>query len=197
MKEKVPAGWIKISDFEKLTGLSIKTITAAIKRGTIPPAYVDRVGTSATSPYYLHPLKASQAWAENINLSHPNSRVIHDKLSLYLNKGKTVKTKKVSKSAKAEMTYAEAQLMEQIAKAKLRELEYQEKEGTLIKKAVVFDNLFAFGQELRNALLAIPDRITDIVIAESNDRSKVYNNIYNAIADVLTKLTDIETITKL
>lgn len=196
MKEKAPKDWIKLSDFEKITGLSVKTITAAIRRGTIPPACVDRVGTSATSPYYLHPQKAAQAWSENLNVSHPNSRIIYEKLTDYLNKGKPKKDKIKSKSASAEMSYADAQLKEQIAKAKIRELELQEKEGSLIKRDAVYNELFAFGQNLRNSLLAIPDRIADIIIAESNDRTKVVNEMYDTISSELQKLSDLNITTK-
>ena len=48
MKKKAPKGWVKISDFEETTGISAKTITAAIKRGYIPDNFADVVGTSAT-----------------------------------------------------------------------------------------------------------------------------------------------------
>ena len=45
MKKRAPKGWVKISDFEESTGISAKTITAAIKRGYIPDNFADIVGT--------------------------------------------------------------------------------------------------------------------------------------------------------
>ena len=199
MRSKAPKGWIKISDFERLTGLSNKTITAAIKGGKIPASCVDRVGKYATSPYYLEPQKSAIAWRGNINANHPLSRPILDKLAKYIRRfdpaavsdnGK--QTKSTGKTSTEKMTLADAQLKERIAKAELAELELREKAGALVDKSRVYDQLFAAGQELRNALLAIPDRITDELIALSDNRTQVHNTIYNAIAAELEKLNDIQ-----
>ena len=62
-----------------------------------------------------------------------------------------------------------------------------------MQKDVVDSELFAAAQEIRNALLVIPDRIIDQVIAESDNRNKAHGIIYNAIADELEKLADIGT----
>ena len=197
MRKKAPKGWVKISDFEKLTGISNKTITAAIKRGAVPPTCVDRVGSTATAPYYLHPLKSAIAWRSTLNANHPLARPVRDALEKYIRK---VDPSAIEAEAeptedsgqKRKLTYAEAQLQEQVAKARLRELELEEKEGSLVQRAIVNDQLFAFGQELRNALLAIPDRVIDQIIAESGTRAKAHATLYEAIASELEKLTDID-----
>ena len=84
------------------------------------------------------------------------------------------------------MTYEDAQLQEKIAKARIAELELQEKEGALVSRERINAQLFAAGKELRDTLLAIPDRITDVVMAEDN-RAIIHNTIYDAIADALQK----------
>ena len=94
--------------------------------------------------------------------------------------------------ATATMTYEDAQLQEKIAKARIAELELQEKEGALVSRERINAQLFAAGKELRDTLLAIPDRITDVVMAEDN-RAIVHNTIYDAIADALQKLADFQT----
>ena len=90
------------------------------------------------------------------------------------------------------MTFAEAQRRKEVAKALTAELELKEKEGSLISKQKIDEQLFAFGKELRDALLAVPDRITDEVIAAVENRTKVNNIIYNAIAGALEKLADLD-----
>ena len=75
---------------------------------------------------------------------------------------------------------------------KIAELELQEKEGALVSRERINAQLFAAGKELRDTLLAIPDRITDVVMAEDN-RAIVHNTIYDAIADALQKLADFQT----
>lgn len=193
MKKRAPNGWVKISDFEKLTGISAKTVAAAIKRGYIPDNFADRVGKSATSPYYLNPQQAAVCWYKSLNAAHPAQRKVRESLAGYI---KTFDKSVIEPAAKSptdadKMTYEDAQLQEKIAKARIADLELQEKEGSLVSRDRVNDQLFAAGKELRDALLTIPDRITDLIMAEDN-RTMVYNTIYDAIAAELQKLSDIQ-----
>lgn len=196
MKKRVPKGWVKISDFEQLVGVSTKTVMSAIKRGYIPSNIAYVVGTSATAPYYLEPKQAAVSWYHSLNSGHPNQRKIRTALGEYI---KTFDASVVedipaceeNSEAAASMTYEEAQLREKVAKAKYAELELQEREGALVERVQVNEQLFAAGKELRDALLAIPDRITDIVMAADN-RTTVYNTIYDAIAAELQKLADFQ-----
>ena len=181
MKKRAPKGWVKISDFEESTGISAKTITAAIKRGYIPDNFADIVGTSATSPYYLNPQQAAVCWYKSLNSAHPNQRKVRNALAGYIKTfDKTViEPEPAAKAAAAPtMTYEDAQL--------------QEKEGALVSRERINAQLFAAGKELRDTLLAIPDRITDVVMAEDN-RAIIHNTIYDAIADALQKLADFQT----
>ncbi|WP_300726264.1 hypothetical protein [uncultured Rikenella sp.] len=195
MKKKAPKGWVKISDFEELTGISSKTIAAAIKRGYIPDQVADRVGTGATSPYLLDPQQAAKSWYSSLNAAHPASRKIRQTLADYIKTFDSAfiapEKKHVENPAALALTYEDAQLQEKIAKARLAELELAEKEGSLVAKATIDAELFAAAQEIRNALLVIPDRIVDQVIAEAANRNKAHSVIYNAIADELEKLADI------
>lgn len=72
--------------------------------------------------------------------------------------------------------------------AKIKELEFKEKEGSLLNKDEIFAQLFDFHQELRNSLLSIPDRITDTIIAYAHDRNRVHQLINESIAGELDKL---------
>ncbi len=195
MKKRAPKGWVKISDFEELTGISSKTIAAAIKRGHIPEQVAARVGTAATSPYYLDPHEAAKTWYCSMNAAHPTSRKIRLTLAGYIKTFDSAfiapEKKHVENPAALALTYEDAQLQEKIAKARLAELELAEKEGSLVAKATIDAELFAAAQEIRNALLVIPDRIVDQVIAEAANRNKAHSVIYNAIADELEKLADI------
>ena len=195
MKKRVPKGWVKISDFEQLVGVSTKTVMSAIKRGYIPSELADVVGTSATAPYYLDPKKAAVSWYHSLNSGHPNQRKVRIALGAYIRTFDAAVVEPAVPEAEAvappNMSYEEAQLREKVAKAKFAELELQEKEGALVERALVEAQLFAAGKELRDALLAIPDRIADIVMA-AGDRTTVYNTIYDAIAAELQKLADIQ-----
>lgn len=194
MRNKAPQGWIKISDFEELTGISAKTVAAAIKRGYIPENFAEVVGTSATSPYYLNPQQAAVCWYRSLNAAHPTQRKVRESLAGYIKTfDKTIiePLAKEATGATLKLTYEDAQLQEKIAKARIAELGLQEKEGSLVSRELVNDQLFAAGKELRDALLTIPNRITDLIMAEDN-RTKVFNTIYDAIAAELQKLSDLQ-----
>ena len=184
-----------LDEHEETTGISAKTITAAIKRGYIPDNFADAVGTSATSPYYLNPQQAAVCWYKSLNSAHPNQRKVRNALAGYIKTfdKAVIEPEPTAKAvATATMTYEDAQLQEKIAKARIAELELQEKEGALVSRERINAQLFAAGKELRDTLLAIPDRITDVVMAEDN-RAIVHNTIYDAIADALQKLADFQT----
>lgn len=194
MRKRAPKGWVKISDFEKLTGISAKTVAAAIKRCYIPANFADIVGVSATSPYYLNPQQAAVCWYKVLKAAHPAQRKVRESLAGYI---KTFDVSVIEPATKEKLadnpkiTYEQAQLQEKIAKARIAELELQEKEGSLVLRDRVNEQLFSAGKELRDALLTIPDRITDLIMAADN-RTMVHNTIYDAIAEELQKLADIQ-----
>lgn len=194
MKKKVPKGWIKVAEFAKLIGASQQVISTAIKRGSIPEACADRVGTGATSPYYIDPQPAAKNWYNCLNAANPLTRQLHEGLEKYIktfDRAAIAKEKKKKATESEGMSLSEAQRRREIAKALEAELDLKKKEGSLVEKAKVYDQLFAAGQQLRNALLSIPDRVIDEVVAVSNSRTKALNVIYDAIAKELERLTDV------
>lgn len=210
MGKKVPKGWIKLSEFEALTGLNNRTVTLAIKRGSIPAEFCKRIGEGKTSPVYISPQSAAVHWYNHVNANHHLTQPLRTKLAEYIRtfnpaavdevadevtenqpEGEVSTIKKENKGVGDSMTFAEAQRRKEVAKAKTAELEFMEKEGALVLKQQVQDQLFSAGKEIRNALLSVPDRITDQVIASVGNRTQVNNIIYDAIAAELEKLADL------
>lgn len=186
---KTPERWMKIPDFERLTGLNGRTVRAAIKTGRIPADCVKR-DDNPVAPYYIDPQPAAIHWYNNINGNRPLSKTVKDSLAAYIQAFGLVEDLNMA-TQEDQMTLNEAQRRERAAKARIAELELLEKEGSLVAKATINAELFAAAQEIRNALLVIPDRIIDQVIAEAANRNKAHGIIYNAIADELEKLADI------
>lgn len=85
--------------------------------------------------------------------------------------------------------FAEALRVEKVAKAKVAELEMKEKIGELVNKDIVYKELFKFGQEVRQAVLAVADRCIDSVIAAPN-RSESHNILTKELHAALEKLTN-------
>lgn len=186
----IPEGWVKLTDFERLTGLNGRTVRAAVKTGRIPAEFVRRPDGNPATPYYIDPQPAAVYWYNNINNNRPLSKMVKEGLAAYIETFDYVEAVGTG-TPEEQMSFNEAQRRERAAKARIAELELLEKEGTLVAKAMVDTELFAAAQEIRNALLVIPDRIIDQVIAESGNRNKAHGIIYNAIADELEKLADI------
>lgn len=224
----VPKGWVKVSEFEALTGLNNRTVTLAIKRGGIPSEFWRRVGEGKTSPICINPQPAAVHWYRHLNGAHHLTRPLREKLAEYIRtfnppavedqggaptdegagdqegdattkdeetEGETEEKGNGGIGARKDggdkMTFAEAQRRKEVAKAKTAELELLEKQGTLILKQRVQDQLFNAGKELRDALLAVPDRVTDEILAAGDNRTKVNNIIYDAIAGELERLADL------
>lgn len=207
----VPKGWVKVSEFEVLTGLNNRTVTLAIKRGGIPSQCWRRVGEGKTSPICINPEPAAVHWYKHINGTHHLTQPLREKLAEYIRtfdsaaledqKGDITTDEKAEDQVKTDIesekktedkiTFAEAQRRKEVAKAKTAELELLEKQGTLILKQRVQDQLFNAGKELRDALLAVPDRVTDEILAAGDNRTKVNNIIYDAIAAELERLADL------
>ena len=185
----IPNGWVKLSAFEQLTGINGRTIRAAVKEGRIPADYARQMDDTPTAPYYMDPQPAALYWFNNINSNRPLSKAVREALTKYIKTFDDTVGIGVATPLQ-QMSYAEAQRRERVAKARIAELEVEEREKALVSREMVNKELFELGQALRDALLAIPDRITDEVIANADNRHKVHTTIYNAIADVLTHLAD-------
>lgn len=90
-----------------------------------------------------------------------------------------------------ENSLAAAKRVQALYKAKLSELEYKQKSGKLVDKQEVYKQLYGAGQELRQAFQTIPDRFIDDILAATN-RNEAHQILFNAIADVLEGLAEIE-----
>lgn len=82
---------------------------------------------------------------------------------------------------------AEAERKGTIIKAQRELLKLKTESGELVNKAAVDKELFELGKEVRLALQAIPDRITDQLIA--TDRLSALKLLRESINDVLEKLS--------
>lgn len=92
--------------------------------------------------------------------------------------------------------FQEARRVKEIQQAKLigiqkqlSELELKEREGELVRKDDVYKALFAFGQTIRVAILAVPDRTIDNILA-ARSRNEAHQLLTNALHGALEKLSN-------
>ena len=119
---------------------------------------------------------------QNQKLSEENSKLLNENEKLQSN------SEKLKANFEKDLQEYKIQIATLADKYEQKELEYKEKEGSLVNKEDVYSQLFEFHQEVRNSLLAIPDRITDTVLALYEDRNKVHQLIYESIHGELIKL---------
>ena len=86
------------------------------------------------------------------------------------------------------MSMMEAKKLEQVMKAKLAQLKFEKESGRLVEKQAVYRELFAIGKSIRDALLAVPDRCVDDVLA-ARSRREAHGVMTAEIAKALEGLT--------
>lgn len=82
--------------------------------------------------------------------------------------------------------------IEAAAKAKLKQIEVRRTLEELVDKKEVYKVLFAIGQGVRQAVLAVPDRSIDEVLAAPN-RAEAHQRLTSALHEALTKLSEATT----
>ncbi|MCS6285200.1 MAG: hypothetical protein H8K08_07205 [Nitrospira sp.] len=84
-------------------------------------------------------------------------------------------------------SFAEAQARERHFKAKLAELEYEERVGKLMEKEKIEEEWFRLGRLVRDAVLNVPARVAGILAAES-DQQKVHELLESELRQALEAL---------
>ena len=85
--------------------------------------------------------------------------------------------------------YASARTMREAYKAKMAKLDYEEREGKLVDATQVKEQAFQTGRMVRDGVLAIPDRMADVLAAET-DPAKVRQLLVTELELVLVKLSE-------
>lgn len=93
----------------------------------------------------------------------------------------------------AKMSYKDALTANEIIEAALKKKKLEELEDILIRRTVVESTLFAFGSQLRKALLAIPGRVTDDMITAAN-KVEALNVLTEELTNVLDQYSNFESI---
>ena len=83
--------------------------------------------------------------------------------------------------------YATARTMREAFRAKMAKLDYEEREGKLVEARKVYEEGFQTGRQVRDALLGIPDRLADILAAET-DPSQIRRIMFEEMEQALQKL---------
>lgn len=117
--------------------------------------------------YAIDAEKADQLLAERLN--HAYRRTRKKKLPSAGGPAGSLPPAGKGKSKKKVPTLAESRAAKEQFLAELRRLELDEKAGRLVALADVEKNAFDLGRQIRNAMLAIPSRVSAVLAAENDE----------------------------
>lgn len=166
---------VSAREFASMVGLSSTSVGKAIKSGSISKGVAkDPQGNTIG----IYPSIASAEWGKPFldHIEPPESDSDSEDVIDFA-QGIPDNTSK-----------SEADRMIAVFKAKKARLEYMQTEGDLIDKGLVYSRLYDFAGIVRDALMNVPDRIIDDVLA-ADGRNKAIIILGNEIASALTALS--------
>ena len=173
---------ISFREFARRIEVGEKTIRDAVNLGKISKGIVEENGKKKID--YLEALKEVEAYNLGAKSRYGKENVQLPKSSSGQKKYQSGDTDSLGELGN-ESTMAMAQKHEKIFKAKLAQLEFEQRQGILAPKEEIYTELFAYGNEIRNNILSIPDRITDTLISLANDRNAFNNFLIDNLTEAL------------
>lgn len=171
---------ISLREFARRLSVTEGAVRKAIKDGKI----VAGVQYDAKGRPSILPDVAAKEWGRNFNPAYPRNEVFYGKLETAAGDGNSAAPEPQGRSL------VEIKKMQAEIKLQLDAIELRKAKGELVDKKKVYAQLFTMGQEVRAAFQAIPDRVTDSVLA-ARDRADAHKILSDAISETLTHLADI------
>ncbi len=178
-----PEGYVSRKELARELGCSHTAVCDAIKAGTIPQSVILTQGKHS----FLNREQAIAAWATNRPFSGRGNYnpKLHERLVKDANPAANIGAIQDDKVAANKARTGTA-----IIDYKLKALQLQKEEGALVDRDSVNRALFAAGDEIKQAVLALPARIVDEIIALQGDRHKIIRLMEDNLIQVLLKLSD-------
>jgi hypothetical protein len=162
--------------YAKHRGVSAKAVTKAIKDGRLQRS-VEKRGPG----WAINPIEADQEWAESTDSGsgYPGHAV---QMAL-VEPPEPVAAPEVTALSRP-ISYAEARAQHERFKARLAELELEQREGKLVEAEAAKKEAFRIARLVRDAMLNIPDRVAAELAAEGN-QFKVHQRLTQEIRRAL------------
>jgi hypothetical protein len=194
-RKKEPDELISIREYARRKGCSDTAVHKAIRAYKIDAGLVIK-----GKKKFINPEVADLEWRTNFDpaYGHKNENLTNEMTDKETNPNVVGGAKRGVKDPEpitglpeGGPTIAKAKLKSEVLKAAKLELEYKEKVGSLVEKTKVYKALYEVGQEIRTAFQTLPDRVIDDVLAAPS-RNHAHQIMFNAIADELDKISDME-----
>lgn len=166
--------------YAKHRGVSLPTVILAISNGRLH-ASVKRKGQG----YQIDPVKADLEWKQNTDIG--SGYPAHAKNREATQSAAAVDPPDDHVDDDQPITYAEARAQHERFKARLAQLELEQREGKLVEADAVKRESFRAARLVRDALLNLPDRIAAELANETN-QFKVHQRLVSEIRRALEDL---------
>jgi len=174
-----PEGYITRADLARKLGCSRTAVINAIKEGKIPEAIILQQGKHS----FLHEEKAIKFWQDSGFSGRGNYNPnLHKRLAQTVNVDDAQIKSKIAAGSARDATA--------LLDFKMKSLEYKKMLGELVERDKVDKALFAIGDEIKSAFLAMPGRVVDELIAMQGNRHGIILRLESEIREVLLKITD-------
>jgi phage terminase Nu1 subunit (DNA packaging protein) len=155
--------------------VSLQAVMKAIHEGRL----VESVTRRESGRYDVDPVKADAEWSANTDSgqgapAHLANRPAAEPDDIEAEDGQPI-------------TYAEARAQHERFKARLAQLELEQREGKLVEADAVRREAFRVARIVRDALLNLPDRVAGELAAETN-QFKVHQRLVQEIRRALEDL---------
>ena len=198
--------WYTLEEYAKRLSIAPNSLKEAIERGRIPQSSISLAGIGGrggkAKRIMIHQPTADIAWVESENTTSKRTKKAREaveriRAELEANGAPPVaapieQTPTSEAPPVEKTTLAEALRREKVAAAALKHLQVLEKQGTLVKKEVVYSQLFRIGKELRDEIMSIPNRITADIAACGGNKTKIRNILRAEFTTILQKIADID-----
>ena len=165
---------VSANAYAKHRGVSLQAVLRAIREGRLSASAQQR----ETGRWDIDPELADEEWRQNTDSGQ--GAPAHAKNRRQLSEPQ-------EDSGDQPMSYADARAQHERFKARLAQLELEEREGKLVQADAVKQEAFRVARIVRDAMLNLPDRIAAELAAETN-QFKVHQRLTKEIRRALEGL---------
>ena len=181
---------LSIRAYARHRGVSHTAVRKALASGRI----------TANDDGTIDPALADEAWATSTNLSKPRNSVIgtpkapRSILVAPRTANGTVDAEPLSppkgsaSPGRLASSYADSRAARESYLARLAKLEFEERSGKLVDADDVRAQVFALGRRMRDAMLALPDRVSPVLVAQA-DPAVIHQVLTEEIQSCLSELS--------
>ena len=179
---------LSIRGYARHRGISHTAVRKALASGRI----------TANGDGSINPTTADQDWASSTDISKPRNSVT----------GRPLVASRVSALRRAPAdpvfaepsppgtggpsrlasSYADSRAARESYLARLAKLEFEERSGKLVDADEVRAQVFALGRRMRDAMLALPDRVAPVLVAQA-DPADIHRVLSEEIQSCLSELS--------